>query len=325
MTTPKPSIPVKLAPNTPLTAAWSDLLDTLTRWGDVGGSLLVGGWVLFLSGLFHTAVWGVLGGPWEGPLAWRKPILFGLSTGVTLWSLAWVLGKLRPVRGDRWVAWVTSLALVVEVALITLQTWRGVASHFNRATFFDASLGELAQWLVWLASIAILYVTFRALFYLPLEPAMRLATQAGLLLLVVGCGLGVWTAMRGEQQLEAQLTPEILPPHGVIKFPHGMAMHAIQLLPLLAWLAHYRQLSSRRAMRVVLLATAASCTALLYSLLQTLAGRPRIDGSLPLFLVLLASLFLFFLATIELIRSESSPDQHAAGDHELPPKEHAAL
>ena len=41
--------------------------------------LLVTGLGLFLLGLFHVAVWGFAGGAWEGPVSWRKPILFGTS------------------------------------------------------------------------------------------------------------------------------------------------------------------------------------------------------------------------------------------------------
>lgn len=264
--------------------------------------MLVGGWILVVSGLVHVVVWAVLGGPWEGPLAWRKPILFGISTGVTLWSLAWLLPLLRPLRGDVWLSRVLSTSLVVEVALITLQTWRGVPSHFNRATPFDASVGEAAQWLVWLASFIIAYLTVRSLFPLQASLPMKLAIRGGMLLLLVGCALGFWTAMAGDWLMSQQLAAEIIPPRGVLKFPHGMAMHAIQFLPIVAWLSRFRDLDQQRSMRVVQLATASVTLGVLYSFVQTLAGRPRFDGSLPIFLIALASGFVGFLSMIELLR-----------------------
>ena len=45
--------------------------------------LYAAGVLLTASGLFHLGVWAARGGPWYGPLAWRKPILFGLSAGLT--------------------------------------------------------------------------------------------------------------------------------------------------------------------------------------------------------------------------------------------------
>ena len=36
------------------------------------------GLVLLFSGVAHIAVWAVLGGPWEGSVTWRKPILLGI-------------------------------------------------------------------------------------------------------------------------------------------------------------------------------------------------------------------------------------------------------
>ncbi|MFM8282835.1 MAG: hypothetical protein ACKOCW_04675, partial [Planctomycetaceae bacterium] len=90
------------------------------------------GLVLVASGVAHLAVCAVLGGPWEGPVTWRKPILFGISGGLTCLSMGWAWAQLPQRRGDGWLATATAWALLVEVGLIDLQRWRGVASHFNR-------------------------------------------------------------------------------------------------------------------------------------------------------------------------------------------------
>jgi hypothetical protein len=39
------------------------------------------GALLVASGLFHLTVFLVDGGPWAGPISWRKPATFGLSFG----------------------------------------------------------------------------------------------------------------------------------------------------------------------------------------------------------------------------------------------------
>ena len=47
------------------------------------------GLVLIASGLVHLVVFAVDGGPWDGPVSWRKPVTFGLSFGVTLIAVTW--------------------------------------------------------------------------------------------------------------------------------------------------------------------------------------------------------------------------------------------
>jgi hypothetical protein len=68
--------------------------DPRARWPAIVGLVLVG------SGLAHVGVWGVTGGPWEGPVTWRKPILFGISGGLTAVSAGWVWSLLPRRRGD---------------------------------------------------------------------------------------------------------------------------------------------------------------------------------------------------------------------------------
>ena len=79
--------------------------------------LALWGAILVASGLAHVGAWAVGGGPWEGPVTWRKPILFGISGGLTAVSLGWAWSKLAWRRGDEWLARLTAWALLVEVTL----------------------------------------------------------------------------------------------------------------------------------------------------------------------------------------------------------------
>jgi hypothetical protein len=99
---------------------------------------------LVASGLFHAAVLITSGDTWEGPVSWRKPATFGLSFGLTLITLAWVSSyvPLR-ARSRRLLLGVFAAAAVVEVALITLQAWRRVPSHFNMETPFDTLVSRV--------------------------------------------------------------------------------------------------------------------------------------------------------------------------------------
>jgi len=238
--------------------------------------LALWGVILVASGLVHIGVWGVLGGPWEGPVTWRKPILFGISGGLTSLSLGWAWAQLPWRWGDLWLARITAWALAIEVALIDLQRWRGVASHFNRATPLDSWLTDVMGGLILLVTLVIVDLTIRFVWQRPSLPAdMLLAARAGLVLLVVSCLLGIWASMHGEAQVARGLAPEIYGAAGVVKFPHGVVIHAIQWLPLIAWAARRVGLGDRARTRIVAVAVIASGLLLAYALAQTLAGRPR--------------------------------------------------
>ena len=240
--------------------------------------LAVIGVLLVVSGLAHIVVWAVLGGPWEGPVTWRKPILFGISGGLTSLSLGWAWSKLPLRRGDAWLAATVAWALLVEVCLINLQTWRGVASHFNRSTPFDSWLSDAMGLLIlWVTLIAVdLTIRF---FRQPtgLASDMLLAARAGLVLLVISCLLGIWVSVHGDMRMAAGLEPERYGAAGVPKFPHGAVIHALQWLPLLAWAAWRAGVTEPSRFLLVAAATVGTTLIGCFALVQTLAGRSRFD------------------------------------------------
>ena len=78
---------------------------------------------------------------------------------------------------------------------------------------------------------------------------------------------------------------------GVLKFPHGVALHAIQMLPILAWST--RKLPLKSPVLVLQSALVAQVLFLLYACWQTGRGRDRFDwdtvgGSLIGIVVLLS-------------------------------------
>jgi hypothetical protein len=240
--------------------------------------LVAVGAILVASGLAHVVIQAVQGGPWEGPVTWRKPILFGISGGLTSLSLAWVWAALPVRRGDRLLAAATAWALLVEVFLVDLQRWRGVASHFNRGTPLDSFLYDAMGVLILFVSLVIVDLTIR-LFCSPsaLPSDLRLAARVGMALLAISCGLGLWVSVHGDRQLALGLAPERYGAAGVPKFPHGVVIHAIQWLPAIAWAARRAGLALAARRRLVALASVATVALLAYALAQTITGRARFD------------------------------------------------
>ncbi len=246
---------------------------------DRARSLAAVGIALVASGVAHLVAWAFLGGPWEGPVTWRKPILFGLSGGLTSLSLGWAWSKLPRRWGDRGLAVATAWALLVEIALIDLQRWRGVASHFNRQTRFDSLAYDAMGLLILFVTAVILDLAARFLLQrTDLAADVLLAARAGLVFLAVSCGLGIWASVHGDIRSAAGLPPETFGAAGVTKFPHGMAIHAIQWLPLLAWAARRARLDENRRWRLVAASTVGTGLVLGYALVQTLSGRGRFDA-----------------------------------------------
>lgn len=249
--------------------------------------------LLIASGLIHLAILAVLGSTWHGPLSFRKPALFGISGGLTMWSITWLMTQLKPRRMDRMLVNSLSLALLIEVAIITLQTWRGVASHFNHSTVIDAAIEFSMLGLILFVTGGIFYLTWRTIWLRKTEPAMAIAIRGGMGLLALSCLLGIATSVLGEASLSVGGTSEVWGKAGVLKFPHGVALHAIQMLPILAWMA--RILGLKQSVRVVQSALVAQCLFLLYAVWQTSCGRERFDwdtlGGTVLSLVAVFSLY----------------------------------
>jgi hypothetical protein len=181
--------------------------------------------VLFLaSGLFHAGVWVSAGLPsLEGPVSWRKPMTFGFSTGLLFLSLAWVVGLLPQDRRLARQATIFAALLVAEVALIDIQQWRGVPSHFNNATAFDAAVFTAMGTLIVSASVIIALWTRRLFRHrLATTPGYAFAARAGMLLLNVGNLIGLVIAV-------TEVT--------ALKPLHGAALHAIQAMPAVVWVA----------------------------------------------------------------------------------------
>jgi hypothetical protein len=239
--------------------------------------LFAAGIILMASGCLHVLVWLADGGSLEGPVSWRKPILFGVSAGATLLSLGWVVGTMRQRTGDLVLAGALAAAMLVEVGLITLQQWRGVASHFNRATAFDGTVLAWIESLIVLVTFVIAELTRRS--FGPLRAALdvALAIRGGMALLLFSCLLGFVLVAWGNHQVAAGRSPEIYGAAGVMKFPHGVPMHAIQFIPILAWLLRKTGAAESRRTRAVAFAIASASAFTAFSLLQTFSGRGRFE------------------------------------------------
>lgn len=231
-----------------------------------------------------------------GAPAWLKPAKFAVSISLYTLTLTWIFGYLPDwPRLRAWTGWTTAVVMVIEIACIALQATRGTASHFNVSTPRDMAIFAVmgtAILIAWAASIAIAVALFRQRFD---DSVMGWAIRIGVLITILGAAAGgVMTRPTDEQLAQARLTQRMpvsgahtvgapdggpgLPgtgwslEHGDLRVPHFFGLHAMQILPLLAWVWRPKRAAA------IIAAGAAYGAFFLMSLVQALTGNPLLGG-----------------------------------------------
>ena len=191
---------------------------------------------------------------------WLKPAKFALSIAVYSFSLVWLMSFLEGRRRlVRFLAGVIAVALMVEEAIIALQAYRGLRSHFNVATDLDATLWTAmggAIVMLWLANLVIAILVLRQRFA---NPVLARAMQFGVIGALVGMAVAFLMVQPTPEQrasLQASGESPVIGAHSVgvpdgepglpilgwsttggdVRVPHFVGLHALQLLPVIAWL-----------------------------------------------------------------------------------------
>jgi hypothetical protein len=209
-----------------------------------------------------------------GAPAWLKPVKFMISGSIYCATFIWLLSYMRGWLASL-IAWVTALGLVIEIALITFQAARGTRSHFNVSTPLNTAIWSamgMTIVAVWTAGLiaAILLMRRRLA-----DPALAWAMRLGVLISLVGMGVAfLMTTPTAAQQSAANAGHgmPIAGAHSVgvadggpglpflgwstvggdLLAPHFVGLHALQLLPLAAWLLGRYGMRLSTAARVAL-------------------------------------------------------------------------
>ena len=216
------------------------------------------GVLLLTSGVIHLGILVIGGGSWEGPLSLRKPAVFGLSFGLTLITIVWASSFLPlGARSQVFLLNTFTAACIVETGLVSLQAWRGVPSHFNMETTADALVARAlaAGGFALVAIIVVLTVAaFRRNPTVPLS--VRIAIQVGFVVLCGAMAIGGVMIAKGMMLVFAGEPARAYATGGALKPTHAVTMHAILVLPALAWLLSFADWSESRRRQVVLVASA---------------------------------------------------------------------
>jgi hypothetical protein len=212
-----------------------------------------------------------------GISAWWKPFKFYAATVIFLWSMAFYLTHLPPAAEGavRWWSWGMIAIFVVENGWITWQAAHGELSHFNLSTPFARVMwsimgGAATAISVWTAVVGLLFFKYD----LPeLPPAYLWAIRLGLVIFVVFSLQGLMMGARMAHSIGAADGSSGLPvvnwsrTVGDLRVAHFIGMHALQVLPLLAF---FVLKNVRLTVGVALLYAALA----VWALVQALGARP---------------------------------------------------
>jgi len=218
---------------------------------------------------------------------WIKPMKFAASIAIYALTMGWLLYEL-PLREEvkRRVNSSLAITLVIEIALITMQAARGVTSHFNEATAFDATVFRVMGAAI---TFNILVAAYVALKFWKTEakiPAPYLwGIQIGLTIFVLASLEGFAMVSQSAHSVGVPDGGPGLPivnwstRGGDLRVAHFFGMHALQVLPLAGYL-----LSTQRAESLTSNATRwAQAGGVVYAFLALLlflwaiAGRPMVS------------------------------------------------
>lgn len=185
----------------------------------------------------------------QGQYVWVKPFKFALSFAVFAATLAWAVDRLSPAAQGWWGLRAMVAALIaafwLEMIYIAVQAAMGQASHFNFSTAFHRNMYTLMA----LGAVTLVLGTglIGALALRDKEarfaPELRLGVGVGFILSTVLTLITAFTLGGNGGHLVGTAPPgaAVIPLFGWsaavgdLRPAHFLALHAMQVIPLLAW------------------------------------------------------------------------------------------
>ena len=224
-----------------------------------------------------------------GAPAWLKPAKFAVSIAIYCATLAWLLTLVQGHRRTVAVlAWVTGVALALELVLIGMQVVRGTTSHFNTDNAFDSAVFSAMGGLVALVFLAAVVAGGLLLRQRGLPRVLGSGIRGGVAVAVLGMATAILMLINTQYTEGGGHTvgaPDGGPGmpltgwstlHGDLRVAHFVGLHALQVLPLIAWLLHRfaSRLTEDAQVGLVRLANGAAAGAVVLLAVQAERGLP---------------------------------------------------
>jgi hypothetical protein len=190
----------------------------------------------------------------NGVSVWDKPIKFSLSFLAFGPMLLWLFSRVTSTRIVRFGVGILGWSMVLEGSLIFMQSVRGVASHFNNTTPFNARVYSAMAAGVGIFALAGTIVGFVSARKNLGSDAIGLATKIAVPMMTFGAVIAFAMTVPKPGQVEAG--SKIVGSHtvsgvdggaglpllgwstkvGDLRVPHFIGLHSLQFVPLIALL-----------------------------------------------------------------------------------------
>jgi hypothetical protein len=217
---------------------------------------------------------------------WIKPMKFAASIAIYLLTMGWLLYELPlSQKMKRRVNGAMVVTLVIEIVLITMQAARGVTSHFNNTTPFNAAVFAVMGTAIAINILVAAYVGLKFWGTNGELPAPYLwGIRIGLTIFVLASLEGFVMVNHSGHSVGLPDGGPGLPVvnwstrSGDLRVAHFFGIHALQVLPLAGYLLSTRANSlTGKAVRWVQAGGAAYALLALLLFLWAMAGRPLIS------------------------------------------------
>jgi hypothetical protein len=213
----------------------------------------------------------------QGANVWYKPFKFCVSSAILISSVAWYMHYLQRPNFTAVVTWGFVLLFFIENAYIIIQAARGQMSHFNVGTpFYSAmfSVMALSAIGITLLTLAVGLLFFSSDFkFLPSYYVW--AIRLGTIIFAVYALQGLVMGSRLSHTVGAPDGGPGLPVvnwstrFGDLRIAHFLGMHALQIIPLLA----YYVVRNNKGVIILAIAYTAVTT---FIFVQALNGKPPV-------------------------------------------------
>jgi len=215
-----------------------------------------------------------------GANVWWKPVKFFVSVAIYLvtvrYLLQWTTGRARS-----WIGYGIAITMTGENAAIAGQAWRGVPSHFNEASPFDALVFALMGVLILINTLLLAWLfMWHCRNRVPTGAGQRWGIRWGIFATLFASAIGGLMIAHQGHTFGAPDGGTGLPflnwssRAGDLRIAHFLGMHGLQLLPLLGWAVD--RSGSPRGWLLVAVAAMAYLLVTGLLMLQALGGKPLV-------------------------------------------------